>query len=71
MKILQVAGEFILRTDTCVDETGLAMEQIQKYFPLNSSYSIKMPNNYTIASNVESSFILVNIQIVLPIEECT
>ena len=54
VKTLQPEGRFTFGIGTCADEAGLAMEQIQKYLPLNSSYSIKMPNNYIIASNVEN-----------------
>lgn len=54
VKTLHTEGKFIFGIGTCADEAGLAMGQLQKYVPLNSTYSIKMPNNYIIASNVES-----------------
>ena len=54
VKGLAVSGRFVFGIGTCADEAGLAMVQLQKYLPLNSTYSIKMPNNYIIASNVES-----------------
>ena len=53
-KSLQVGERFTFAIGTCADEAGLAMTQIQKYIPLKSTYSIQMPNNYIIASNVES-----------------
>ncbi|PHV70322.1 hypothetical protein CS063_10545 [Sporanaerobium hydrogeniformans] len=58
VKTLQASGKFTFGIGTCADEAGLAMEQLQKHFPLNSSYSIKMPNNYIIASNVESDEVI-------------
>lgn len=58
VKTLQTAGKFIFGIGTCADEAGLAMEQLQKYVSLNSTYSIKMPNNYIIASHVESEEVI-------------
>ena len=58
VKALQATGKFTFGIGTCADEAGLAMEQIQKYLSLNSTYSIKMPNNYIIASNVENDEVI-------------
>ena len=39
---------------TCGGDAGLAMKQFSKHYPLNSSYSLLMPNNYIIGSDTDS-----------------
>lgn len=43
---------------TCGEEAGYAMENLSEIFHLDSMYSISMPNNYIIASDVESDEII-------------
>lgn len=57
-KKLHTKEKFTFGIGTCADEAGLAMAQIQKHVALNSTYSIKMPNNYIIASDVESDEVI-------------
>lgn len=47
-------GAFCYAVCTCGDEAGLAMKKLAKYIPLNSAYSIMMPNNYIIGFDVDS-----------------
>nr|MBP7041031.1 EFR1 family ferrodoxin [Anaerolineaceae bacterium] len=39
---------------TCGGEAGAAMEKFRRIFPLDSVYSIVMPNNYVMGSELES-----------------
>ncbi len=39
---------------TCGGEAGAAMEKLRRVFPLDSVYSLEMPNNYVIGSELES-----------------
>lgn len=39
---------------TCGQDAGNAMKQLSKYYFLNSSYSVVMPNNYIIGSDTDS-----------------
>lgn len=47
-------GAFCYAVCTCGDEAGLAMKKLAKYIPLNSAYSIMMPNNYIIGFDIDS-----------------
>lgn len=38
---------------TCGGDAGLAMKQFSRVYPLNSSYSLVMPNNYIIGSDTD------------------
>lgn len=38
---------------TCGSEAGLAMKKLAAVFPLDSAYSVVMPNNYVIGSDVD------------------
>ena len=38
---------------TCGADAGLAMKQLSKLYPLSSSYSLVMPNNYIIGSDTD------------------
>ena len=38
---------------TCGGDAGLAMKQFSKQYPLSSSYSLLMPNNYIIGSDTD------------------
>ncbi len=48
-------GAFSFAVCTCVEEAGLALKKLSKYIKLDSSYSIFMPNNYIIGSDVDTS----------------
>jgi len=39
---------------TCGDEAGLALNRLHKILPLNSAWSISMPNNYIIMADLDS-----------------
>ena len=39
---------------TCGGDAGLTMKQFSRRYPLSSSYSLLMPNNYIIGSDTES-----------------
>lgn len=51
---------FIYAVSTCGNETGLAYKKLTKLVNLASFYSVKMPNNYIIGANLESSSIIKN-----------
>lgn len=46
--------EFTFGVCTCGAEAGNTMEKLEKVFPMNSCYSIVMPNNYVMGSDLES-----------------
>lgn len=43
---------------TCGSEAGYTMKKLAKVLPLQSSYSLVMPNNYILASDVESGAVI-------------
>ncbi len=45
---------------TCGAEAGYAMKKLCGLFPLNSIYSVAMPNNYVIGSDLESNEVIVS-----------
>ena len=45
---------FTFAVCTCGDEAGLALKKSTKKYPLNSSYSLVMPNNYIIGADVDA-----------------
>lgn len=44
---------FVFGVCTCGEDAGLAMKHFSKIYPLDSSYSIVMPNNYVIGYDIE------------------
>lgn len=50
---LKKTGAFSFGVCTCGADAGLAMKKLSKIFPLASSYSIAMPNNYIIGSEID------------------
>ncbi len=54
--VKQLSGkpEFAFGVCTYGGEAGLAMERLSDSFPLDSAYSIIMPNNYVMGSELES-----------------
>lgn len=47
-------GAFTFGVGTCGSEAGLALKKLAAVCPLDSSYSLVMPNNYILAEDVES-----------------
>ncbi len=47
-------GAFCFAVCTCGEEAGLSMKKLAGKLPLNSAYSIVMPNNYIIGFDVDS-----------------
>ncbi|HJC72567.1 MAG TPA: EFR1 family ferrodoxin [Candidatus Ruthenibacterium merdavium] len=45
--------QFTFGVCTCGEEAGLAMKKFSRFFPLDSSYSLVMPNNYIIGADVD------------------
>ncbi len=43
---------------TCGEDAGLAMKQFSKLYPLHSSYSLQMPNNYVIGSDTDAADVI-------------
>lgn len=54
VKKLDGEPSFTFAVSTCGDEAGYSMEQLNEIFQLDSMYSISMPNNYLIGSDLES-----------------
>ncbi len=52
-KILEKTHFFTFGICTCGQEAGLAMKNFPRIYPLDSSYSIVMPNNYIIGSDTD------------------
>lgn len=53
MKQLPTCDAFTYGICTCGADAGIAMKKINKVYPLKSVYSIEMPNNYIVASDLE------------------
>lgn len=53
-KKLPKSQAFTFGVCTCGEDAGLAMKQFSKLYPLNSSYSLLMPNNYIIGSDTDA-----------------
>lgn len=54
VSMLSGKPEFAFGVCTCGGEAGLAMQSLNSIFPLDSAYSVKMPNNYVMGSELES-----------------
>lgn len=55
LKILNLEdGAYTYAIGTCGEEAGLALKKLSKVIKLNSCYSIVMPNNYIIGSDMDS-----------------
>lgn len=52
-KTLPKTRSFTFGVCTCGGDAGLAMKQFSKLYPLSSSYSLVMPNNYIIGSDTD------------------
>ena len=52
-KTLPKTRSFTFGVCTCGGDAGLAMKQFSKVYPLSSSYSLVMPNNYIIGSDTD------------------
>lgn len=53
-KKLPRTQSFTFGTCTCGGDAGLTMKQFSKVYPLSSSYSLVMPNNYIIGSDTDN-----------------
>ena len=53
-KKLPRTQSFTFGVCTCGGDAGLAMKQFSKVYPLSSSYSLVMPNNYIIGSDTDN-----------------
>lgn len=53
-KKLPKTKAFTFGVCTCGGDAGLAMKQFSKLYPLGSSYSLLMPNNYILGSDTDS-----------------
>lgn len=53
-KKLPKTQAFTFGVCTCGGDAGLAMKQFSKVYPLSSSYSLVMPNNYIIGSDTDN-----------------
>ena len=52
-KKLPKSQMFTFGVCTCGGDAGLTMKQFSKLYPLSSSYSLQMPNNYIIGSDTD------------------
>ena len=50
---LPKTGAFSFGVCTCGEEAGMAMKQFSKRYPLDSSYSLVMPNNYIVGTDTD------------------
>ena len=50
---LNKGGAFTFAVATCGSEAGYALKKLAEVFPLDSCYSLVMPNNYVIGSELE------------------
>lgn len=55
VKTLGKTDTFTFGVCTCGEEAGYTMKKLAKIFPLHSSYSLVMPNNYVIGSDVDDA----------------
>lgn len=53
VKTLEKTDAFSFGVCTCGSEAGYAMKKLSALFPLRSSYSLVMPNNYIIGAEVD------------------
>lgn len=54
-KKLPQSQAFTFGVCTCGEDAGLTMKRFSKLYPLSSSYSLQMPNNYIIGSDTDSA----------------
>lgn len=54
VKKLPKTQSFTFGVCTCGGDAGLTMKQFSKVYPLSSSYSLVMPNNYIIGSDTDN-----------------
>lgn len=53
VKTLPKTDAFSFAVCTCGEEAGLAMKKLVGFYPIRSSYSLVMPNNYIIGADVD------------------
>ena len=54
-KSITLAGAYAFTVCTCGDEAGKAMRRPKKIFTYQGAWSVKMPNNYIVGYDVDSS----------------
>ena len=57
-KKLKATNGFTFGVCTCGSEAGLAMKHFSAIYPLDSSYSLVMPNNYIIGSDTDEEEVI-------------
>lgn len=57
-KKLEKSDAFTFGVCTCGGDAGLAMKYFSQYYPLESSYSLVMPNNYIIGSETDQQDVI-------------
>ncbi|MGL5259823.1 MAG: EFR1 family ferrodoxin [Lachnospiraceae bacterium] len=60
IKNLKKQSVFTFAICTCGEDAGYALKNLSNYYPLDSSYSLAMPNNYLIGSDLEDSETVLN-----------
>lgn len=68
MKLPKI-GVFSFGVCTCGEEAGMAMKQFSKCYPLDSSYSLVMPNNYIVGTDTDDEA-TIHAKITLPEKNC-
>lgn len=58
VKALPKTGAFSFGVCTCGSEAGHAMGKLARLYPLQSSYSLVMPNNYIIGAEADSEAVI-------------
>lgn len=53
IKTIQGKPSYTYAIATCGEEAGYAMKSLQKKLPLDACYTVVMPNNYVVGSNLE------------------
>lgn len=53
IKLLEGKPSYTYAIATCGEEAGYAMRNLQKKLPLDACYTVVMPNNYVVGSNLE------------------
>ncbi len=58
VKKLPKTDAFTFGVCTCGSEAGLTMKKFSEYYPLDSSYSLVMPNNYIVGTDIEEEDVI-------------
>ncbi len=60
VKSLQKSDAFTFGICTCGADAGIALKKFAKHYPLDSSYSVIMPSNYIVGSDIEDENIILS-----------